>query len=238
MSARERRLGKRSERTESDTDKKGTRPPDRPLDRAALYIKHDRSRPPEAHEAAGLIRYRVGVIFLLSILLIGISILTVKDTICNFRSPVRSAGVVVRSPEGDLEIYPEGATIAEALDRWGIDTKDLTEETLAAPLPTGCAVTVTGNPDAPVKCEPFCARDLFVLGIPFDINTASADDLCLIPGIGERLSRRIVAHREEHGPFLCARDLTDVPGIGEKKSETIMKYVVFHDVLYGTEGVR
>jgi competence protein ComEA len=49
-----------------------------------------------------------------------------------------------------------------------------------------------------------------------NINTASAADLEKLPGIGSALAARIVAYREEHGPFAQVDDLTRVPGIGPK----------------------
>ena len=52
---------------------------------------------------------------------------------------------------------------------------------------------------------------------PLDLNTASPEELAELPGIGEVLAGRIVAYREEHGPFAKAEDLLEVSGIGEAK---------------------
>jgi competence ComEA-like helix-hairpin-helix protein len=50
-----------------------------------------------------------------------------------------------------------------------------------------------------------------------DLNEADANQLqSLLPGIGNVLASRIVAYREEHGPFENPTDLTKVNGIGEK----------------------
>ena len=38
-----------------------------------------------------------------------------------------------------------------------------------------------------------------------------------LPGVGPALARRIVAHREAHGPFRRPADLLRVPGIGAKR---------------------
>lgn len=48
-----------------------------------------------------------------------------------------------------------------------------------------------------------------------NINTATAKELEALPGIGEVLSKRIVADREAHGPFKAVDDLMRVPGIKE-----------------------
>jgi len=49
---------------------------------------------------------------------------------------------------------------------------------------------------------------------PLMLNTASAQDLDALPGIGPVLAGRIVAWRTQHGPFASVDALTDVPGIG------------------------
>ena len=50
-----------------------------------------------------------------------------------------------------------------------------------------------------------------------NLNTADAEALTALPGIGEELAARIVEYREEHGPFKTVEDLTEVPGIGQGK---------------------
>lgn len=50
-----------------------------------------------------------------------------------------------------------------------------------------------------------------------DLNRSTADQLAGLHGIGPVLAERIVAFREEHGPFETVEDLLDVPGIGEAK---------------------
>ena len=50
-----------------------------------------------------------------------------------------------------------------------------------------------------------------------DLNRSTAAKIAELQGIGPVLAERIVAHREEHGPFESIEDLLDVPGIGEAK---------------------
>lgn len=52
---------------------------------------------------------------------------------------------------------------------------------------------------------------------PIDINTATADDLEALPGVGPALAAAIVGHRDEVGRFASVDQLTDVPGIGETR---------------------
>lgn len=48
-----------------------------------------------------------------------------------------------------------------------------------------------------------------------DLNTATAEELESLPGIGEKRAADIVADREANGPFRHPEDITRVKGIGE-----------------------
>ena len=50
-----------------------------------------------------------------------------------------------------------------------------------------------------------------------NINTASAEMLDTLPGIGPVLAQRIVEYRNTHGPFADVSDLLSVEGIGSEK---------------------
>ncbi len=49
-----------------------------------------------------------------------------------------------------------------------------------------------------------------------NINTATEDELCKLPHIGEVRSRDIVDYRNTHGPFAAVEELKKVPGIGNE----------------------
>lgn len=58
-----------------------------------------------------------------------------------------------------------------------------------------------------------------------NINTATAEQLTLLPGIGETLAQRIVDYRTDNGLFASVDDLKQVSGIGEKKLEQIKSHI-------------
>ena len=54
-------------------------------------------------------------------------------------------------------------------------------------------------------------------GSRINLNTASAEELEKLPGIGRALAARIVSHRERYGRFRRAEHLLMVRGIGERR---------------------
>lgn len=48
-----------------------------------------------------------------------------------------------------------------------------------------------------------------------NINTASAEMLCTLPGVGQAKAESIIAYREQKGKFTCVEDIMKVEGIKE-----------------------
>ena len=59
-----------------------------------------------------------------------------------------------------------------------------------------------------------------------NINTASAEELTQLQGIGAKYAAKIVEYREQNGPFTSAEDIMKISGIGpatiEKNKELIV----------------
>jgi competence protein ComEA len=58
-----------------------------------------------------------------------------------------------------------------------------------------------------------------------DPNSASFDDLCLLPGIGPQAAGDIIAYRDSIGPFEYLDDLAGVKGVGRSMLERMAPYV-------------
>ena len=78
------------------------------------------------------------------------------------------------------------------------------EGVVPAPAASVDARTIDGDVDAAGGCA-----------VPIDINSATAECLETLPGIGAVRAASIVFHREQNGPFATADGITGVSGIGD-----------------------
>jgi competence protein ComEA len=129
---------------------------------------------------------------------------------------------------------PVGARVMDAVVAAGGPAPDahLDAVNLAAPLADGDRVNVPTVADAVevpagVTNAPASAgsSDGGATSGPVPINTATAEQLDALPGIGPATAAAIVAHREQHGPFISVEALADVRGIGPAKLEAIRPMV-------------
>ena len=119
---------------------------------------------------------------------------------------------------------PAGARVGDAVAaaggiRPGASLADLN---LAHPLSDGEQVAVPG-PGGPTPGDEGGGEEDDGL---VRLNSATAQDLERLPGVGPVLAERIVGHREDMGPFERVEDLLEVSGIGEAKLASIRDLVV------------
>jgi competence protein ComEA len=115
-----------------------------------------------------------------------------------------------------------GTRIADAVAAAGGATvkADVTLVNLAAPLADGEQVLVpargaaasTGATPSPTA--------------PVDLNTATAEQLDTLPGVGPATAQKIIDYRQAHGPFRSLDELEAVPGIGPAKLEQMKGLVI------------
>jgi len=132
----------------------------------------------------------------------------------------------VRKP--GIYIFHHPPSLKEAIEKAGGLREEglFDEKNLSETLETGTLVHVMkeSRDVINVKLGRMEARKLIVFSLPLDLNQASAEDLCLIPGIGDPLGREIVAYRERRRAFRSVEELKNVKGIGDKKFESIKTY--------------
>jgi competence protein ComEA len=131
---------------------------------------------------------------------------------------------------------PPGARVADLLQAAGgpaIDA-DLDRVNLAEPVADGSRVYVPriGEEDVPDPLGPTGGggAPTSVAGseqpaAPLDLNTATAEELDTLPGVGPTTAAAILEHRSTNGPFASVDELLDVTGIGEAKLEQLRPLV-------------
>ena len=94
---------------------------------------------------------------------------------------------------------------------------------LAAPAASAAAPTTTaaaGDDDRPAP-----RRTGKSVSGKLNLNTATADQLILLPGVGPSKAERIVAFRAKHGPFKRVADLRRVKGFGYRSLKKLEPFL-------------
>ena len=60
-----------------------------------------------------------------------------------------------------------------------------------------------------------------------NVNTATADELATLPGLGPVIAQRVTDHRLEHGAYAAPIDLMRVQGIGAGRLKKIAQLICF-----------
>jgi len=150
---------------------------------------------------------------------------------------VHAAGAVA-SP--GVYALPAGARVADLLLAAGgaLPDADLDRLNLAAKVGDGERVYVLRrgeSPEAGAAAAPSAggggaagtgtAVGAGAPASPIDLNTATADQLDTLPGVGPATAQAIITYRTRHGRFRSVNELLEVPGIGPAKLEAVRSLV-------------
>ncbi|MGE7272935.1 helix-hairpin-helix domain-containing protein [Brevibacillus panacihumi] len=136
-----------------------------------------------------------------------------------------------------------GMRVADAISLAGgsLPDADLDQINLAQPLTDGAAVVIPSktaqseDQSPPVRplpgmLPPLSADATGVTGTGstssqadsrVNLNTATAEELMTLPGIGQAKAQAIIAYRTEKKPFRTPEDLKNISGIGDKMYERL-----------------
>ncbi|MCE5283843.1 MAG: helix-hairpin-helix domain-containing protein [Deltaproteobacteria bacterium] len=149
-----------------------------------------------------------------------------------------TVAVQVSGDRGAEGIYflPAGTPLGEALRLAGI-SGGLSQAGPDETLPED-GISLHVSPEGRVATGDLPAITRLALGLPIDVNQASAEELEMVPGIGEKLAARIVEARQEVKAFESLSELTNIPGIKEKKLEAIGPYLTVRPKRTGATPTR
>jgi len=124
----------------------------------------------------------------------------------------------------------QGARITDAIARAGGATSraQIVSVDLAAPLADGEQVLVpsAGDSGSGAVAGVGAAAGGPSTSAPIDLNTATAEQLDTLPGVGPVTAQKIVEYRQTHGPFTSVDQLDAIPGIGAARIADLKGLVV------------
>ena len=129
-----------------------------------------------------------------------------------------------------------GARVVDAVEIAGglLSEADVDVINLAAPLADGQRVYVPRVGQAPpavvtgggsVAAGSAGGSGAAPVGGPVAVNSATAEQLDTLPGVGPATAAAIIAYRDQHGPFSSVEQLGEVRGIGPAKLDALRDLV-------------
>ena len=115
------------------------------------------------------------------------------------------------STEADVEQLNLAARISDGERIYVPKKGEPPPAVIAGTPPAGAATSGGGAKGAPAG--------------PLDLNTATAEQLETLPGVGPATSKAILSYRASHGRFRSVTELLEVPGIGPAKLEALRPLV-------------
>jgi competence protein ComEA len=120
-----------------------------------------------------------------------------------------------------------GSRVADAIARAGGLTRaaERSAVNLAALVADGQQVLVLSR-ESPGGSSSVGATAGSAASGPVSLSSASAEQLDALPGVGPVTAQKIIAYRQEHGPFASVEGLDAIPGIGPARIADLQGLVV------------
>jgi len=150
------------------------------------------------------------------------------DSSCKNCIAVEVAGYV---EEKGIYFIPKGQKLSDLLTILSFGPASLKGESSnpdpGMPLHDGIKITVVNRKDGGHEAGigGMSASTRLALGRPVEVNSASLEDLILVPGIGEKTALKIVEARQREGKFRRLEDLMKIKGIKEKRLEKMRPFI-------------
>jgi competence protein ComEA len=139
---------------------------------------------------------------------------------------IRLAGDVRRP---GIYFVPAGSRAGDVIKRTGEwnDGLRISPEELDRPLRRGDVLDIFAAADGQrsIRLRRMPATERMTLGIPLDLNTASGDELTLVPGIGPKTAFLIIRERSRRKEFHAVDELVDISGIKARRLEGLRPYL-------------
>ncbi len=137
---------------------------------------------------------------------------------------VEVAGDAARVP--GLYAFRAAPTVRAVIERAGGSKADgrFSPEELSREVTSGTKVLL-GCSAGQVRFVRMGNAECLLLGIGMPLDTASADDVQLIPGVGPKLASRIIDFRTRNGAICSLADLERVDGIGRTTAQRMAPYL-------------
>jgi competence protein ComEA len=119
-----------------------------------------------------------------------------------------------------------GATTADLLTQAYLECEEFRSSDMDTVLRNGDEVSIirgVGN-DREIRRSTMSAATRFVLDMAMNLNTATEEELQLVPGIGKKIAKDIVTARQRNNGFRTIDDLADLTALRGLKDEELREY--------------
>jgi competence protein ComEA len=140
------------------------------------------------------------------------------------REETAAVALAVDGMDQGVYFLPRGARVSDLLAAASADLPRRSWPDEAPVLQAGDRICLTSGLRPSLVVGKMSVAQALALDLPVDINSATFDELVLVPGIGEKTAERIISLRGKKGFLRSIEELMEINGIKEKKIAQLRKY--------------